>query len=223
MCFHCGFYVCTTLFQYRATSGKLLFLGSFGPPDASARFGARQRTLGPAPVHFGRDPRSRGHTLDVAGPHFGRRGATLWTSRGHTLDKRGTDSVSTNPLRHPMATNSGDYWREYRARRKECCDTISKERAALEHEVQRLRAAHMNMVVQNVKLRLTGQDKMCVLGPTHAIATALSMAENQHRHPPPAPPTLPCLPQLCHTKDVCRAISSRMVTAEGVPAHERWW
>ena len=48
-----------------ATSGKLLFLGSFGTPDASARFGARQGTLGPAPVHFGRVQRSVGPGEDV--------------------------------------------------------------------------------------------------------------------------------------------------------------
>jgi len=48
-----------------ASSGKMLFLGSFGTPDASARFGARQGTLGPAPVHFGRVQRSVGPGEDV--------------------------------------------------------------------------------------------------------------------------------------------------------------
>jgi len=32
-------------------------LGRFGGPSAPARFGGRQGTLGPAPVHFGRDQR----------------------------------------------------------------------------------------------------------------------------------------------------------------------
>jgi hypothetical protein len=38
-----------------ATSGKCLFWAVFRAPRAPARFRGRQGTLGPAPVHFGRD------------------------------------------------------------------------------------------------------------------------------------------------------------------------
>ena len=40
-----------------ATSGKCWFWAVLRAPGASARFGGRQGTLGPAPVHLGRDQR----------------------------------------------------------------------------------------------------------------------------------------------------------------------